>query len=80
MCCLVKNENNYTHNIFRIYIGFQLNMSTNLVFAGKFLMKSIAKLSLPVRSYSEISHIILMVKNTIYDFFVNNTKLIQKQE
>jgi hypothetical protein len=46
----------------------------------KFLMKSIAKLSLPVRSYSEISHIILMVKNTIYDFFVNNTKLIQKQE
>jgi hypothetical protein len=49
-------------------------MSTNLVFVGEFLAKSIAKLSLPVRSYSKISHIILMIKNTIYDFFVNNKK------
>jgi hypothetical protein len=22
MCCLVKNENNYTHNILQIYVGF----------------------------------------------------------
>jgi hypothetical protein len=42
---------------------------TNIVFSDEFLTKSIANLSFSVSTYSEISHIIIMVKNTIYNFY-----------